>query len=252
VERYKEQKRRRFATPAEIKAIGVVLDRLAAESPIWICGSAFIYALLFTGARPSEIERATPDMLERLERDGESYGVLRIEKGKTGQRDVFLPPQAMALFDKMPKNRRHLCGDYHRKFPRALWEKVKKEVGCSDLWGRDLRRTFATVALSNGVPIGQVGELLGHKSSQTTKIYAKLMEDQAHMAAAVTATQIEGMLKGDEPPKTQKFPSSFFSIAVRRSSIRFRKAIFSGSSQCGWPVFRSKSSACLTRFLNTS
>ena len=196
VERFKEQKRRRYASPEEIQAIGAILDRKAAEAPIWICGAAFIYALLFTGARPSEIERASPNQLERIEKDGVTYGVLRIDEGKTGQRNVFLPPQAMALFDKMPPNRRHLCGDFHRTFPRRLWEIVKKEVGCHDLWGRDLRRTFATVALSNGVPIGHVGELLGHRSSQTTKIYALLMEDQAHSAAAVTATKIQDILRG--------------------------------------------------------
>src|SRR6185312_12052843 len=170
VERFKELKRRRYAAPEEIAAIGAALDRWAAEAPIWICGAAFIYTLLFTGARPSEIERATPDMLERVERDGEVFGVLRIDHGKTGQRNVFLPPQAMALFDKMPAHRKHLCGDYHRKFPRILWNRVRKEAGCTDLWARDLRRTFATVALSNGVPIGTVGELLGHRSSVTTKI----------------------------------------------------------------------------------
>jgi site-specific recombinase XerD len=61
-----------------------------------------------------------------------------------------------------------------------------------------MRRTFATVALSNGVPIGQVGELLGHASTQTTKIYAKLLEETAHAAAAKTAGLMAGMLQGGE------------------------------------------------------
>jgi integrase len=191
VPRFREMKRRRYAKPVELATIGPVLDRYA-QDPDHVSGVAFLYLMLFSGARPSEIANATPDMVEEVLKGNELYGVLRLDNGKTGQRDVFLPPQAIAVLAKLPAGRKRLAD--RKTLPRRLWELVRKEAGCEDLWARDLRRTFATVALSNGVPIGQVGELLGHASTATTKIYAKLMEDPAHKASADTAGKLEEML----------------------------------------------------------
>lgn len=185
VERYPETARRRYATGEELVKLGQALDRHSEDAS----GVAFIYILLFSGARPSEILNGTPAMLERV---GER-GVLRLFNGKTGRRDVFLPPQAMRVIDRLPADRATLAG--RSTMPRRLWTKIQKEIGCEDLWLRDLRRTFATIALTNGISLGQVGELLGHASAQTTKVYAKLMEDGAHAATATVAEKLETMMQ---------------------------------------------------------
>lgn len=192
VERHAERRRRRYAAPDEILQIGKALDDLA-QNPDNASGIAFLSLLLFTGARPSEIERATPDMVEVA---GDA-GVLRIEKGKTGERAVYLPAQAMAALSRLPKERKNLCG--RATVPRALWKAVLKATGIKGLWARDLRRTFATVGLTNGMSLSQLGELLGHKSSQTTKVYALLMEDGAHKAAAGVAGHLERLIAGPSP-----------------------------------------------------
>lgn len=195
IERYVIPKRRRFATPAEIAKLGAVLDRYA-EHPHHVTGVAFLYILMFSGARPSEIERALPKQLERVVRDGAAYGVLRVD-GKTGQRNVFLPPQAMRVIDKLPVGRARLAD--RKTMPKRLWELVRTEIDAPDLWARDLRRTFGTVALSSGTAtLDQLSELLGHASRQTTMIYAKLMEDPAHAAAAGTAGRMEQLLGGSK------------------------------------------------------
>ena len=191
IERYPERARRRYATAKEIAKLGAALERYAAD-PAHVSGVAFIHVMLFSGARPSEILNGTPAMLERVEREDGVYGVLRLPNGKTGRRDVFLPPQAMSVIDRLPEDRSTLVG--RSTMPRRLWRKIGKEIGCEDLWLRDLRRTFATIALTNGVTVGQVGELLGHASMQTTKIYAKLTEDGAHIAAATVAGKLEELL----------------------------------------------------------
>lgn len=201
VERYPELKRRRYASAAEIAKLGEILDRHAekaltdnrrhrAEN---LSGIAFLYLLMFSGARPSEIANGTPDMVARAP-DG--AGVLRFDYGKTGQRDVFLPPQAMRVLDKLPPNRKRLAN--RKTTPKWLWALVREEAGCPDLWARDWRRTFATIGLTAGVTPGQLGELLGHKSVQTTKIYAKLLEDAAHTAAAGIAGRMEQLLGGSK------------------------------------------------------
>jgi integrase len=198
VSRYKEPSRRRYAKPIEIAKIGRLIAAEADENPE---AAAFLLLLAYSGARPSEIVKATPDMLERVG-DG---GVLRILDGKTGVRDVFLPPEAMAVLDRLPRAgvaTRRAGGDGPLTItglagvPSKVWARVRKAAGCEDLWARDWRRTFATVGFSSGVDKHIVGGLLGHADPKTTAIYAKLMEDPAHAAAAQIGSRMAGLLSG--------------------------------------------------------
>ena len=185
VPRYPELRRRRFAKPDEIAAIGPLLEREAEKHPF---GVAFLYLLIFSGARPSEIARAVPAQVEAA---GEG-GILRIPEGKNGRpRDVYLPPQAMQVLARLPVKRKSLAGP----MPREMWGRIRKKAGCPDLWARDWRRTFAVTALAGGQGVGLIGELLGHRSAQTTKIYLGLLEDPALRATSATAGALEGMLK---------------------------------------------------------
>lgn len=43
----------------------------------------------------------------------------------------------------------------------------------------DLRHSFASIGVTAGMTLHEIGELLGHASPQTTKRYAHLMEDAA-------------------------------------------------------------------------
>jgi integrase len=195
VPRFKERHRKRFAKPAEIKDIGAILEGYAESNPNAV---AFIYLLMYSGARPTELLRATPDQVERIERDGKVYGVLRIPEGKTGHRDVFLPPQALAALDRLPAKRERLVG--LATTPKRVWRKIREEAGIDDLWLRDWRRTWATVGLSGGVVSkGQLGELMGHADPKTTSIYAKLIEDTSHDAAAAVADRMELFLGRSAP-----------------------------------------------------
>lgn len=217
VTRYPARKRKRKAAPDEIAAIGAKLQaELAAEPPSSFPTAAewrlnrvrqvvFIYLLIFSGARPSEIAKLEPKMIERYEaEDGTVYGAFSLH-GKTSDdtgedRRVFLPPQAMAAIDLLPKGGiplRHRDGTQGRctvtglaKAPRDMWARIKPP----GMWIRDWRRTFGSVALSNGITRDQLGEILGHASQQTTMIYSKLYEAEAATATAVTAALLEKML----------------------------------------------------------
>jgi integrase len=197
VERYPELKRKRKADPDELAAIGPILERKAAEGQAR--SVAHLYLLAFSGARPMEIAKATWEQLSRLEVNGALYGRLDIDDGKTGQISVFLPPQAMAVIDSLPRVQGQTITGIQS--PRKLWEAVRLEAGCPDLRMRDWRRTFASVALSSGVPIGQVGELLNHKNVSTTATYAKLLDAPAREAAAATATVLETMMRAGTDAK---------------------------------------------------
>lgn len=174
VKAHKERKRKRFATKEEIKKICEILDR-EAQKIRQKRKVIFIYMLMFTGARPRDIERAKWDML--FLHDG--YGVLTF-KGKTTnetgeEEQIILPLQVLRMIQGINRFNDSILGI---KCPVAFWRKIRNEAGCPDLWIRDLRRTFATIGLSNGVGHGVIGELLNHKSAQTTNIYAKLMTEK--------------------------------------------------------------------------
>jgi len=180
VVRNPEQARERYMAGDEAAAIATILDREEAENPDAV---AFLYLLILTGARKGEIAAAQWDWL-----DGQ---VLRLPDSKTGRRNVYLPDQVMALLAKLPTNRKTITG---MADPKKFWYRVRAEAGCPDLRMHDLRHSFASAALKAGLNLSQIGELLGHASTQTTKRYAHLMEDVAHASVAATANVLAGMM----------------------------------------------------------
>lgn len=187
VPNFPEKKRKRFATDIEIAKIGEILRREEVDCPREV---AFIYLLIFTGSRPSAIERSTWSELKRCSIDGEEYGLLQIT-GKTGPEEVVLPPQAMSVLSRLGRTEGTLTGI---KFPVTFWNKIRVEAGCPDLWARDWRRTFGTLGLSNGMPLGMLSELLNHKDQKTTMLYAKLIADSRLRASYAIGKQLEQRL----------------------------------------------------------
>lgn len=182
VRRYAEKKRRRYATAGECRAIADILDKYVKSDPASV---AFIYLLILSGARKSEIANARWTILKG--------NVLHLEDSKTGAKPVFLPPQAMAVLAELPVTSGTLTGI---KNPKKLWGTVRKRAGCPDLRMHDLRHSFASAALDAGYTLEQIGELLGHASVQTTKRYAHLIDTTAQAAVAKTASMIEAKLEG--------------------------------------------------------
>lgn len=197
---FQEKKRKRYATEDEIKAIGRVLER---ESSKWPEQAAYLYLLLFTGSRPSAIERSTYDQLQPVEKNGERFGILTFagkSTEETGEEEVVvIPPVAMRIIDTLP--RRANGRIVNCLMPWRLWKQIKIECGIVDLRPRDFRRTFASVALSDGITLGTIGELLNHRSTQTTKIYAKLMVDQRIDAVAQISAKLQQILERPDEPK---------------------------------------------------
>ena len=173
VERYPEKKRKRYMTPDEARAVARELDANKAKYPAAV---AYLYLLILVGARRGEIWEARWDWL-----DG---NVLRLPDSKTGAKPVYLPPEAMDVIDALPRTSGTITGIGP---PYKLWYKVRKAAGCPDLRLHDLRHSFASAGLAQGLSLAQIGELLGHASTQTTMRYAHLVEDAAHAAAAKTA-----------------------------------------------------------------
>lgn len=190
VRKHPEPRRAVFATPEQIGRLGALLIKYANEAPAQV---AFLYLLLYSGSRPSAIERATWDQLTLFEVNGKSWGLLR-PPGKTGQDDIWLPPQAVAVLKRLPCTTGTLTDI---KAPRKFWYKLRAEIGAPNLRMRDLRRTFATVGMSGGQPMALISEALNHKTTQTTKIYAKLVDSAKQNVVEHIADDIERFLKAN-------------------------------------------------------
>lgn len=194
VRSYREPKRRRYATEQEIRTIGRILSRDFETHPGPV---AFLLLLMFTGSRPRAIEQATLDQVQRIESENGTYGVLAFHgksSAETGEDErVLLPPAAMRVIDAVPRNEgdRRLVGT---NAPRRYWERIRQEANCPDLWMRDLRRTFATIGMSMGKGMDTIGELLNHRSTQTTKVYALLGDTARVDTATGIAERVERLI----------------------------------------------------------
>ena len=141
--------------------------------------------LLLTGARLREVMCAEWSWID-WERS-----VLKVpdERGKTGASEVQLSDRAVAVLRELEaaaQGSRWVIPGENGEKPlvgyRKLWLALLEDAGVADLRVHDLRHTFASYSLSGGQTLGTVGQLLGHRSTQTTSRYAHLVDDAARAA----------------------------------------------------------------------
>ena len=137
--------------------------------------------LLYTGCRSSEVRQLRWKEVNLEER----YLYLQDEKGrsvKTGSRTVPLNKCALDVLKSIEpkgtnpyvfsKGSRTCIGNL-----TDFWIKVRKKIGLEDVRLHDLRHSFASFALKQGVDLYTVSKLLGHKNIATTTRYAHLELD---------------------------------------------------------------------------
>jgi integrase len=190
IPRYREAKRRRYMRPGEAGSIFAAIQRHADQYPQQ---AAFLTLLMFTGARPGEIAAARwsdlrENRIELTEHKTDRTGAVRV---------IFLPPQAMEAIARLPRTSGTITGI---QSPRHLWEIVCAEAGVPDLRLYDLRHSFASAGLQADMTLAQIGELLGHRSTQTTLRYAHLMEERGVEQATRAADFLQRMAQPGTRP----------------------------------------------------
>jgi len=192
IKRYKENKRERYLSLEEFKALGDLLSKLeqdGTESPFVV---AALRLYLFTGARRGEILEL---QWKHVDLD---VGVLRLPDSKTGQKTVHLNATAIDVLNNLPRlsgNPYVIVGKKegsHLVNITKPWSRIRKLIDLEDVRLHDLRHSFASVMASSGGSLIMIGKLLGHTQAQTTARYAHLFDDPLRelnekAGAAITA-----------------------------------------------------------------
>lgn len=170
IARYKRVLPERFLSPGEYRRLGRTLATMEFANPnvplaIWM--------LVYTGARSGEIAnlRWREVRLPRLE----------LEDSKTGPRTIYLNASAIAVLAQIERaDEDDLVFDPGRARaridPTQGWLRIRRHAALPDVRLHDLRHSFASVAISNGIPLATVGKLLGHVLPETTARYTHLAD----------------------------------------------------------------------------
>ena len=78
-----------------------------------------------------------------------------------------------------------------------MLHRVLKRAGLPRVRFHDLRHTFATLALQNGVDVRTLQEVLGHENLNTTQIYTHV--DNENLRSAAKANPLGRMKKKSIP-----------------------------------------------------
>jgi integrase len=231
VDRYPEKSRERLLTASELARLGDALDRAAdAWTPdskaAWrdLCllqakeagesnaeaqaadrmptrdtaedwrAIAAVRLLITTGGRLGEI------LTLRWEWIDATRGTARLPDSKTGTKNLYLPPAALAVLDALPRlagNPHVLAGDRpgaHFIGIQKPWQRIRKLAALADLRLHDLRHAFASVAVASGDSLFIVGKILGHRQASTTERYSHLAPDPALAVATRTAERLTDLM----------------------------------------------------------
>ena len=153
-----------------------------------------------TGLSFVDIKNLTPDNLH-TGIDGNLWIHIRRQKTNTASH-IPLTPLALKIIDKYKRHPLVIIKD--RVLPVLCNQNMNaylKEI--ADLCGitknltmHTARHTFATYALTKGVPIETVAKILGHKDLKTTQIYAKIIDTKvANDMKILMNTNLEETMK---------------------------------------------------------
>ena len=200
VKKFKEQSRDRFLQPDELPRFFAAL----ANEPNEAARDFFMISLL-TGARKS-------NTLAMCWRDINFAGATwRIEQTKNGDaQTIHLPKGAMAILTD-----RKLASESpwvfegsgksgHLADPKKAWERILTEAGIENLRIHDLRRTLGSYQAATGANGYIIGKSLGHRSQQSTAIYARLNLDPVRESVnKATEAMFKDVRKPTNEPPTK-------------------------------------------------
>lgn len=183
------RKMERFLSEQEISRLAAALD-VEAE----VSGNPFpvaaIKLLLLTGARRGEIIGL---QWQNVDFDRKC---LRLPDSKTGAKVIFLNEPALEVIRSLHrlKNNLHVIPGTIEGAAFVgidkVWARMRASAGLLGVRLHDLRHSFASMGVADGLSLPVIGALLGHKHAATTSRYAHLSADPLRAANDVVGTRI--------------------------------------------------------------
>lgn len=197
IKRFPKHERERYLTKAEIPAFFAAVAGLQREAT-----RDFILIALYTGARRSNVAAMHWQQLDLAEG---IWIVPAAESKNARPMRIVLPTPAIEILKRReaaavgrwvfpgPGKTGHYCET------KGAMERIRQlmavELGVApetiDLRLHDLRRTLGSWQAAQGTSLHVIGKTLGHQSTQSTKIYARLADDPIRESVeAATAAMI--------------------------------------------------------------
>jgi integrase len=191
VERYPENRKERFLTVDEVERLRAALSVEEDRG-----GAAALMLLLLTGARRSEVLKATWTQFELvgpaplwIVPEEHLKGTMRV---RTSLRRPISDEAAAILLDLratsavtsiewvFPSNR---TPSKCRADLNNVWDRVRSRARLTDVRIHDLRHSFASAAINSGLSLHMIGKALGHADVRTTERYAHVQDSSVRDVA---------------------------------------------------------------------
>lgn len=197
IRRNRCKRRAQLLNQPELKRLLTTLNELRDRWPTQV---AAIEMLLFTGCRRGEILTLTWGQVQDDR--------LLLAKSKTGPRTVILNSAAREIIASQAQRRRP---GIDLVFPQqqslkpfenldVSWTAVKLQAQLPPTFRlHDLRHTFASHAIMEGISLFMTGRLLGQKRPETTAHYTFLLDDHLLEAAEKVAADLQRAMRGPSP-----------------------------------------------------
>ena len=151
---------------------------------------------------------------------------ISVPKTKSSIRTILLPPEMLELLREMKKTAKYdwifpsPVKEGEPRNPTAITKRFRlmlERAHCKHVRFHDLRHTFATMALENGMDVKTLSAMIGHVSSETTlNIYSHVTDTMRAQAAVKIDREIGGTNAPmpeakDEPrqPETSEIEENF-------------------------------------------
>ena len=196
VDFFPEQTRERFLNREELGRLFKALDDKTVNPEI----ADFLRVALFTGQRKSNVAAMNAEHIDLINR------VWTIPQSEAKAKKFIRVHLSEPAFQIIQRRIGHPSGwifpsrgkTGHIIEPKSTWGKIRDLAGVTDVTIHDLRRTMASFQAAAGTSLSIIGKSLGHASTQSTAIYARL--DLQAVRASVDAAA-EAMLATEEDPK---------------------------------------------------
>ena len=221
IDRFKESRRERFLTGAELERLGSAIRDAETNGIPWSVhevgpnakhvprarrltkiapsAAAALRLLLFTGCRLREILHLRWDNVD-FER-----GCLFLPDSKRGRKTVILNAPALAILNALDRIGPYVVPGEDPAQPRhdlkRPWDAVTNHAGLVGVRLHDLRHTYASFGAGGGLGLPIIGRLLGHAQAATTARYAHLDNDPLRRASEAIAGRIAAALEGNQQVK---------------------------------------------------